>query len=63
MIRLKTGDIFNEDAEALVNAVNCVGVMGRGVALQLQTSVPRELQGVRSEVQARGNQAGASVRV
>ncbi len=29
----KTGDILNEDTQAWVNAVNCVGVMGRGVAL------------------------------
>ena len=29
MIRLRTGDILAEDAEALVDTVNCVGVMGR----------------------------------
>ena len=28
MIEYKTGDILAEEAEALVNAVNCVGVMG-----------------------------------
>ena len=32
----KTGDILAEDAEALVNTVNCVGVMGRGIALQFK---------------------------
>lgn len=31
MIEYKTGDILREDAEALVNTVNCVGVMGRGM--------------------------------
>ena len=36
MIEFKTGDIFESDAEALVNAVNCVGVMGRGIALQFK---------------------------
>ena len=40
MIRIKTGDIFEEDAEALVNTVNCVGVMGRGVALQFKRQFP-----------------------
>ena len=30
------GDIFEADAEALVNSVNCVGVMGRGIALQFK---------------------------
>src|SRR4029078_4298450 len=40
MIEYKTGDILSEDAEALVNTVNCVGVMGRGVALQFKNAWP-----------------------
>ena len=40
MIELKTGDIFHEDVEALVNSVNCVGVMGRGIALQFKNRFP-----------------------
>ena len=40
MIRFKTGDILAEDAEALVNTVNCVGVMGRGVALRFRKAFP-----------------------
>ena len=36
MISFKTGDLLAEDAEALVNTVNCVGVMGRGIALQFK---------------------------
>ena len=40
MIEYKTGDIISEDAEALVNTVNCVGVMGRGVALQFKKAFP-----------------------
>ena len=40
MIKLKKGDIFQEDAEALVNSVNCVGVMGRGIALQFKNVYP-----------------------
>ncbi len=36
MIELKKGDILQADAEALVNTVNCVGVMGRGIALQFK---------------------------
>ena len=40
MIRFKTGDILAEDAEALVNTVNCVGVMGRGIALQFKKAFP-----------------------
>ena len=40
MIDYKTGDIFEEDAEALVNSVNCVGIMGRGIALQFKNVFP-----------------------
>ena len=40
MIRFKSGDILAEDAEALVNPVNCVGVMGRGLALQFKKAFP-----------------------
>ena len=40
MIEFKVGDIFAEEVEALVNTVNCVGVMGRGVALQFKRAFP-----------------------
>jgi len=31
MIKLKQGNILEADVEALINTVNCVGVMGKGV--------------------------------
>jgi O-acetyl-ADP-ribose deacetylase (regulator of RNase III) len=40
MIQYKTGDIIAENAEALVNTVNCVGIMGRGIALQFKNAFP-----------------------
>lgn len=40
MFECKSGDILAEDAEALVNAVNCVGAMGRGLALQFKNAFP-----------------------
>jgi len=40
MIEFRTGDVLKADAEALVNTVNCVGVMGRGVALQFKEAFP-----------------------
>jgi O-acetyl-ADP-ribose deacetylase (regulator of RNase III) len=40
MISSKTGDLLAEPAEALVNTVNCVGIMGRGVALQFRNAFP-----------------------
>ncbi len=44
MITYKTGDILVEPAEALVNTVNCVGVMGRGVALQFKRAFPENFK-------------------
>lgn len=40
MIELRSGDLFAADAEALVNPVNCVGVMGRGLALAFRERFP-----------------------
>jgi O-acetyl-ADP-ribose deacetylase (regulator of RNase III) len=40
MIRFAQGDILRADTEALVNTVNCVGVMGRGIALQFKNVFP-----------------------
>jgi len=34
------GDILQANAQALVNTVNCVGVMGRGIALQFRQAYP-----------------------
>ena len=36
MIQFKTGALFDEKAQALVNTVNCHGVMGKGVALEFK---------------------------
>jgi len=41
MIEFVTGIILKADVDALVNTVNCVGVMGRGVALQFKKSYPQ----------------------
>ena len=38
MITRTTGDILKSEAEALVNTVNCVGIMGRGIALQFKNA-------------------------
>mgnify|MGYP000880146280 FL=1 len=40
MIEYKNGDILKEDAEAIVNTINCVGVMGKGLALQFKNKYP-----------------------
>jgi O-acetyl-ADP-ribose deacetylase (regulator of RNase III) len=56
MIEFRTGDILKTDAEALVNTVNCVGIMGRGIALQFKNAFPEnfkayEVACARGEVQ------------
>lgn len=44
MIKFKNGDIFIDQAEAIVNTVNCVGVMGRGLALQFKNKYPENFR-------------------
>jgi O-acetyl-ADP-ribose deacetylase (regulator of RNase III) len=39
-MQFTTGNIFDSSAEALVNTVNTVGVMGKGVALQFKERFP-----------------------
>ncbi len=41
MIELTQGNILKADAEALVNTVNCVGFMGKGIALQFKKAYPK----------------------
>jgi len=40
MISYKQGDLLESEAEALVNTVNTVGVMGKGIALQFKREFP-----------------------
>ncbi|MEU7608851.1 macro domain-containing protein [Micromonospora sp. NPDC049204] len=40
MIITAHGDLLTADVEALVNAVNTVGVMGKGIALQFKRAYP-----------------------
>jgi O-acetyl-ADP-ribose deacetylase (regulator of RNase III) len=38
------GNLLQADAEAIVNAVNCVGVMGRGLAAQFKAAYPENFK-------------------
>ncbi len=40
MIQYLTGDIFESRAQAIINTVNTVGVMGKGIALQFKNAFP-----------------------
>jgi O-acetyl-ADP-ribose deacetylase (regulator of RNase III)/uncharacterized protein YwgA len=40
MVKVLVGDLFDSKAQTLVNTVNCVGVMGKGVALEFKKRLP-----------------------
>lgn len=40
MVDVRLGDLFASQAQTLVNSVNCVGVMGKGVALEFKKRFP-----------------------
>ena len=40
MITLTKGNLLESNAEAFVNTVNCVGIMGKGIALQFKKAFP-----------------------
>ncbi len=44
MIEFKQGNLLEENAEAIVNTVNCVGVMGKGIALQFKRAYPENFR-------------------
>lgn len=43
-VRIKSGDLLKEKTEAIVNTVNCVGVMGKGIALQFKQRWPKNFK-------------------
>ncbi len=47
MIRKVQGDLLKSDVQALVNTVNTVGVMGRGIALQFKRAYPENYEAYR----------------
>lgn len=48
MITLKTGDLLQSEMHCLVNPVNCVGIMGKGLALQFKQANPHMFETYRS---------------
>lgn len=41
MIRYQHGNLLDSQAQTLVNTVNCVGIMGKGVALEFRRRFPK----------------------
>lgn len=58
MIELHRGDMLKADAQALVNTVNCVGVMGRGIALQFKKAFPDYFKAYAAACKAGGVRLG-----
>lgn len=44
MIRYTQGNLLEANVEALVNTVNTVGVMGKGIALMFKEAFPKNIQ-------------------
>lgn len=40
MVKIEHGNIFESNAQTLVNTINCVGVMGKGLALEFKNRYP-----------------------
>ncbi|MDJ0734271.1 MAG: macro domain-containing protein [Nostocaceae cyanobacterium] len=58
MIEFKQGNLLEEKAEAIVNTVNCVGVMGKGIALQFKRAYPENFREYAKACQAGKVQPG-----
>lgn len=52
MLKFVKGDIFESDAQTLVNTVNCRGVMGKGLALEFKRRFPQMFEGYKRECEA-----------
>ncbi|HTN38632.1 MAG TPA: macro domain-containing protein [Arachidicoccus sp.] len=51
MIKFITGNLLESSAEALINTVNLVGVMGKGIALQFKNAYPSNFKAYKIAVQ------------
>lgn len=61
MIIISHGNLLVAEAEALVNAVNTVGVMGKGIALQFKRAYPANYAAYRAACAAKAVKLGEMV--
>ena len=59
MIQEGTGDLLSADVDALVNTVNTVGVMGKGIALQFKRRFPANFRAYEKACKAGEVQVGS----
>ena len=57
-IVFKKGNMFNEPVQAIVNTVNCVGVMGKGVALEFKNRWPANFKAYKKLCDSKGLKPG-----
>lgn len=53
MITPKVGDMFKSSAQTLVNTVNCVGIMGKGIAFEFKNRFPEMYEDYEKRCNAR----------
>ncbi len=53
MIEITRGNLLRADAEALVNTVNCIGYMGKGISLQFKQAFPENFKAYAKACRAR----------
>ncbi len=53
MVKAVVGDMFESKAQTLVNTVNCVGIMGKGIALEFKNRFPDMFEDYRMRCEAR----------
>lgn len=58
MIQITEGNLLQAEADALVNTVNCVGYMGKGIALQFKQAFPANFREYESACKAKQVQPG-----
>src|SRR5947209_16016414 len=58
MIKYVNGNLLEADVEALVNSVNTVGVMGKGIALQFKQAFPENYEAYRKACEHKEVQPG-----
>ena len=63
MIEHTRGNILEADVEALVNTVNCVGIMGRGIALRFTDAFPENFKAYKVACDREELQPGRDVRL
>lgn len=58
MVRIERGNLLDAEVDALVNTVNTVGVMGKGIALQFKRAFPENYKAYKKACDAGGVQPG-----